>query len=189
MLSSTKKVGTKSRTGETERSTNADARTFKPKMWATLDTPSRCPVHLYRAFVHNRPPEMCTPDSPFYLAINHQRSSISYWYKKQPLGVTLLNRIMKELADRSGIQGRKTNHSAQKTMIQTLCTANIPDSTIIQLSGHKSASSLNHYKTRPAAVHVNSPKSLSTQLFRSHNICNKPSTWQKSTLLNSRPSP
>jgi hypothetical protein len=56
MLSSTKK-GTKTRTGETEKSTNADARVFKPKMW-TLDTPSRCPVHLYRAFVQNRPPEM-----------------------------------------------------------------------------------------------------------------------------------
>ena len=78
---------------------------------------------------------MYTPDSPFFLAVNHQRSPTSYWYKKQPLGVTLLNRIMKELADRSGIQGRNTNHSARKRMIQTLCTANVPDSTIMQHSG------------------------------------------------------
>ena len=46
-----KERGTKARTGETEKSTNADARAFKPKMWATLDTPSRCPVRLYRAFI------------------------------------------------------------------------------------------------------------------------------------------
>ena len=32
-------------------------------------------------------------------------------------------------------------------MIQTLCSANVPDSTIImQLSRHKSITSLNHYK-------------------------------------------
>lgn len=103
---------------------------------------------------------MCTPDSPFYLAVNHQRLPKSYWYKKQPLGVTLLNRIMKELADRSGVQGRKTNHSARKTMIQTLWTANVPDSTIMQLSGHKSVSSLNHYK-KPS---LDQQQSMSTLL-------------------------
>jgi len=139
-------TGTKTRSGETEKSTNANARSFKPKMWATPDTPTRCPVRLYRAFIQRRPPEMCAADSPFYLAVNHHRKPTSFWYKKQPLGVTLLNRIMKELADKGGIQGKKTNHSARKTMIQTLCSANVPDSTIMQLSGHKSITSLNHYK-------------------------------------------
>ena len=115
--------GTKTRSGETEKSTNANARSFKPKMWATPDTPTRCPVRLYRAFIQRRPPEMCAADSPFYLAVNHHRKPTSFWYKKQPLGVTLLNRIMKELADKGGIQGKKTNHSARKTMIQTLCSA------------------------------------------------------------------
>ena len=138
--------GTKTGSGETEKSTNANARSFKPKMWATPDTPTRCPVRLYRAFIQRRPPEMCAADSPFYLAVNHHRKPTSFWYKKQPLGVTLLNRIMKELADKGGIQGKKTNHSARKTMIQTLCSANVPDSTIMQLSGHKSITSLNHYK-------------------------------------------
>ena len=138
--------GTKTRTGETEKSTNENARVFKPKMWATPDTPSRCSVRLYQTFVEKRPPEMCTPTSPFYLAANHRHTPTSYWYKKQPLGVTLPNRIMKELAEKGGLQGKKTNHSARKTMVQTLCSANVPDSTIMQLSGHKSVSSLNHYK-------------------------------------------
>ena len=40
--------GTKTRTGETEKSTNENTRVFKPKMWATPDTPSRCPVRLYK---------------------------------------------------------------------------------------------------------------------------------------------
>ena len=46
--------------------------------------PSRCPVRLYQTFVEKRPPEMCTPTSPFYLAVNHRHTPTSYWYKKQP---------------------------------------------------------------------------------------------------------
>ena len=43
-------------TGETEKSTNADACVFKPKMWATPDRPERCSVRIF--------PEMCQEDSP-----------------------------------------------------------------------------------------------------------------------------
>ena len=41
---------------------------------------------------------------------------------------------------------KKPNHSARKTQVQTLCAANVADSAVIQLSGHKSVQSLNHYK-------------------------------------------
>ena len=155
--------GTKTRSGETEKSTNANARSFKPKMWATPDSPARCPVRLYREFTQRRPPEMCAADSRFYLTVNHHHKPTSFWYKKQPLSVTLLNRIMKELADKGGIHGKKKNHSARKTMIQTLCSANVPDSTIMQLSGHKSITSLNHYK-RPSLDQQRSLSSLLSTL-------------------------
>ena len=69
---------------------------------------------------------------------------------------------MKELAEKGGIQGKKTNHSARKTMVQTLCSANFPDSTIMQLSGHKSVSSLNHYK----APKLEQQRSLSNLLSK-----------------------
>ena len=152
--------GTKMRSGETEKSTNANARSFKPKMWATPDRPTRCPVCLNKAFVEKRPPEMYAADSPFYLAVNHHRKPTSFWYKKQPLGFTLLNRIMKELADKGRIQGKKTNHSARKTMIQTLSSANVPDSTIMQLSGHEhhQPQSLQEAVTGSAEVNVKSPQ-------------------------------
>ena len=81
----------------------------------------------------------------------------------------VLNRIMKELADRSGIQGRKTNHSAQKTMVQTLCTANISDSTIMQLSGHKNVSNLNHYNKSS----LDQQQSISTLLSHCQPDCSK----------------
>ena len=47
--------GTNTRTGETEKSTNENARVFKPKMWATPDMPSQCPVRLYQSFSRNAP--------------------------------------------------------------------------------------------------------------------------------------
>ena len=82
------KRGTKTRSGETEKSTNADARAFKPKMWAIQENPERCPVALLKKIVSHRPSEMCKPDSPLYLAINHKRADdFSKWYKKQPLGI------------------------------------------------------------------------------------------------------
>ena len=44
---------------------------------------------------------------------------------------------------------KKNNHSARKTQVQTLCAAGVSDSAVMQLSGHKSVQSLNHYK-RPS---------------------------------------
>ena len=55
------------------------ARVFKLKMWATPDMPSRCPVRLYHKFLEKHPPDMCTPSSPFYLAINNQGTKTSHW--------------------------------------------------------------------------------------------------------------
>ena len=125
--------GTKTRTGETTKSTNADARAFKPKMWATPENPDRCPVALFKKFVSHRPKQMCQPDSPFYLAINHKRADYSLWYKKQPLGINHIDKMMKLVIAGTSITGRKTNHSARKTMVETLCRSNIPDSTVMQL--------------------------------------------------------
>ena len=46
------------------------------------------------------------------------------------------------MATVAGLEGRKTNHSARKTMV----TSNIPETQIIQLSGHRNLLSLNSYK-------------------------------------------
>ena len=154
--------GTKTRTGEMEKSTNADARVFKPKMWATPDRPERCPVKIFQQFVDRRPPEMCQDDSPFYLSINHKHKPGSYWYKKQPLGIHKIDAMMKKVAAFGNLTGKKTNHSARKTQVQTLCEAGVADSAVMQLSGHKSIQSLNHYK-RP---------SLEQQKHMSHLLSN-----------------
>ncbi len=131
--------GTNTRSGETERSTNGDARAFNPKMWATPQKPERCPVALFRQFAAKRPPEMCSPDSLLYLVINHKHTTRSFGYKRSRLGVHSIDSMMK-IAAAGQLPG------ARKTMVTTLCQNNTPDSVVMQLTGHKSVQTLNHYK-------------------------------------------
>ena len=108
-------------------------------MWATADRPTQ--ICLYKAFIQRQPPELyeCSSQSLAQTDI---------------LLVQKFNRIMKELAAKGGIQG--TNHSARKTMIQITCSTNIPDTIIMQLSGHEyhQSQSLQEAITGSAGVDV-----------------------------------
>jgi hypothetical protein len=53
---------------------------------------------------------------------------------------------MKEMAKKSGLQNPKLrNHSARKTMIQTLSDSDVPPTHIAQLSRHKNLKSIENY--------------------------------------------
>ncbi len=79
---------TKTRTGELSHT-----RAFKPKMWSTPHNLERCPVRLFTKYLSKRPPEVCTPDSPFYLAVNHHPATPDQpWYKRQRMEKTNLGR-------------------------------------------------------------------------------------------------
>ena len=68
-----------------------------------------------------RPASMLHEDSPFYLAINHGHVDGSLkWYKKQPLGVNILSKMMSSMAKSCGLKGNITNHSIRKTMCTQL---------------------------------------------------------------------
>jgi len=84
---------TKTRTGE-----SGEKRAFQPKMWSTPSCPQRCAVRLFELYVSKRPPEMCNPDSPLYLAINDKYKVFGNWYKRQPMGQWRIGMIMKRMA-------------------------------------------------------------------------------------------
>lgn len=115
-------------------------------MWSTPENLDSCPVRLFELYVSKRPPQMCEPQSPFYLSVNRNPSDV-YWYKKQRMGTNTLGQIMSSLAKKANLQGKKTNHSARKTMISKLAKHNVLETQIIQLSGHRNLHSLNAYKT------------------------------------------
>ena len=61
------------------------SRAFHPKAYATGD--EKCPVHCYKQFVSRRPVVGKTPESPFFLAINHRRRpEDKVWFLDRPMG-------------------------------------------------------------------------------------------------------
>ena len=142
---------TKTRPGDNP----ANTRSVKPRMYENLDVPpERNPVYLYKFFKAKRPENTLNVDSPFYLSVNHTSTSKysfseTKWFKPQPMGVNKLNSLMKDCAETAkvGLDKRIANHSARKTLVQTLQDKNVPPTQIIQVTGHKNLQSVNNYST------------------------------------------
>ncbi|XP_044178600.1 uncharacterized protein LOC122960461 [Acropora millepora] len=149
--------GSKTRHGES-------ARAFNPTAQATSN--KRCPVKYYKSFKSHRPEEMLTPDSPFFLAINHRRKPQSQiWSSKAPLGKNEIGKFMAEAAKRTGLPGNVTNHSVRKTCVSRLMDAEVPVNYGAQLSGHKNLKSLDSYKV----ASIDHQRHMSLVLSRSTN--------------------
>lgn len=134
---------TKTRTGINPR----DVRLFPPKMFST-DGSERDPVAVYKTFALKRPEKMRNSDAPFYIAVNNIKSKSldKFWFKCNAVGVNKLGSLMKEMTRKAGLNNDKLrNHSARKTMIQTLSENNVPPTQIAQLSGHKNLKSIENY--------------------------------------------
>lgn len=58
-----------------------------------------------------------------------------------------LGQIMKQLAEKGRLEGRKVNHSTRKTFAQTLVQAGRPPTEIAHLGGWKSLQTINAYST------------------------------------------
>ena len=113
---------------QTKTSTRAEARNVRSiasKAFATPDLPrERDPVVVYKIYSEKRPECMNQPDSPFYLGLNHTKStSGKCWYKVNPMGINKLNSLTKTMAEKADtVNPRLTNHSARKRMVQTFVT-------------------------------------------------------------------
>ena len=100
--------GTKTRHGQ-ER---GHQRAFQLKIYAT--NTSRCPVSFYKKFRSHRPVEMNAPESPFYLAVRHnRRSNEEVWYMKAPLGKNEIGKFLSTSSEECwpSQRGKKSNSS------------------------------------------------------------------------------
>ena len=105
-------------------------RAFNPRMYATGD--ERCPVKHFTLYLSLRPLSASTPDLPLYMLVTNNLKP-NVWYKNQPIGVNTLGGFMKKIA---GLTGKKTNHSARKTMVTRLIQNEVHLLHVTQLSGH-----------------------------------------------------
>lgn len=133
--------GSKTRSGGKEFGAE---RYFDPRMYATGT--GRCPVKYFKEYLARRPLEMTNPQDPFYLAVN-KNPGTGIWFKKQPLGIHSLGNFMKQMATNIDLPGKRTNHSARRTMISTLRHQNFHPLDISQLTGHKNLKSIDEYST------------------------------------------
>ena len=85
---------TKTRTGTEPK----DIRAVKPKMFSVPGS-DRDPVKAFHLYTSNRPEQMKSDDSPFYLAINYTRlaNSSKPWFKAAPMGSNKLSSLMKRM--------------------------------------------------------------------------------------------
>lgn len=118
----------KSRQGDNPR----NVRPVKPRIYKNKEIPAeRNPVDVYKLYGDKRPQSMLEPDAPFYLTVNHFKSSVQgrqndcTWFKAQPIGVNKLNSILKDMCEAGGIP-RKTNHAGRKTLVQKLQDNDVP---------------------------------------------------------------
>jgi len=63
------------------------------------------------------------------------------------MGKNTIGNIVKKMAEKGNLSGRKVNHSCRKTGVAELVNSDIPPTTIMQLTGHKNIQSINDYNT------------------------------------------
>ena len=140
------------------RQGNSSIRAFAPKAYCNKEDPTRCPVECYKLYKSHRPSNYTYPESPFYVSINHSGTPSNHfnWYKNSPMGPKLLASVMKNMAQKAGINDKKlSNHSVRRTMCTTLLQEGVSPNIIAQLSGHKNVGSLQNYSIASVAQQKN----------------------------------
>ena len=93
------------------------------------------------------------------------------------MGKNTIGDIAKRMSIKAGLSGRFTNRSGRKTAITTLVNENIPVNEIMQLTGHKSVTSINDY----SIASFRKQQEMSTALFSD----NKPKDGSDTTSIDS----
>ena len=128
----------------------ASSRTFNLHIQATGD--SHCPIKFYKVFKSHRSQAACLEKSSFHLAIKYKVNPTLdvVWYRNNPLGESEIRKFMTRAAKQAKLDvsddKKLANHTVRKTSTGRLIDNNVPESLIIQHSGHWRVESLSSYK-------------------------------------------
>ena len=126
---------------------------------------ARCSVQLLKQYLSKRPQEL-RDKGPFYHAII-ENPKTNVWYKKQRLGVTSIDNMMKSVVKDTPLEKSKkklTNHTAR---------------TIMQVTGHSSEKFLNDYDegSEKEQQHLSKIISMPPQSAASSSFPGVPGMW------------
>ncbi|XP_052068999.1 uncharacterized protein LOC127708190 [Mytilus californianus] len=171
---------TKTRSGEKV----GDYRPVQPKVFEELHAGEKCPIHIYKEYRRHRP--TVDQDSRFYLRpLVEPKTNV--WFSKQCVGKDKLSRIMKNMAERGELQGRKVNHSGRKTFATTLLQSGKPVTEVAQLGGGKNIGSLNHYSVPSVKQQEEASQTISSVMIpesSEHHDSSDISDGQKGEIIN-----
>ena len=84
---------------------------------------------------------------PFKKIVTDLEHRKACWFSKKAMGKNTLGNIVKRLAEKGGLSGRKTNRSTRKTTVASLLHSDVEATKIMQLTGHRNVQSINDYIT------------------------------------------
>ena len=130
----------------------------------------RCPVRIYKKYAHRRPADCMQPESRFYLQPMKNPKS-EQWFTRNPMGENSIGNIGRNMASRCNLSShRKTNHSARKTLIETLLHSDVPPTSVMQLTGHKNVQSLNSYSSLSVDQQESMSRAISKHIAGSSDL-------------------
>ena len=103
---------------------------------------------LFQMYLSKRPDDLQNSGRFYLTPKQNVFRTDEIWYTNNPMGKNIISNIMKTLIAETPLEncGKKlTNHSIRKTAVKKLKAANVPESSIIKVTGHKSTGGLKSY--------------------------------------------
>ena len=124
-------------------------RATNPKMFAIGG--DKCLVRLLKFYLSKRPLEIKN-SGRFYLTPKKTfNQSDDIWYTKNTIGKNSISGMVKALTAGTALEScekRLTNHSMRKTTVKKLKAANVPESSIVKVTGHTSTKGFKELRPR-----------------------------------------
>ncbi|KAK3751382.1 hypothetical protein QZH41_002573 [Actinostola sp. cb2023] len=138
---------TKNRQGD-DGAARKRARKYNNKIWRT-DGGERDPYRAFVEYASHRPQGENVPPNFFLAPIGDKKPSEGdVWFKASPVGRNTLAKQMKIIATTAGLDGKYSNSSGRKTVIQSLRDDFHPLE-ICELTGHANPESISSYSHNP----------------------------------------
>ena len=135
---------TKNRQGDEPTATKR-ARKYNNKIWRT-DGGKRDPHRAFIEYIGHRPKGDNVPGNLYLSPVDSPKSNV--WYKMVPIGRNTLAKQMQSIASIASLDGKFTNSSGRKTVIQTL-RDDFDPLEISELTGHANPLSISSYSHNP----------------------------------------
>ena len=135
---------TKNRQGDEPTATKR-ARKYNNKIWRT-DGGELDPHRAFIEYVGHRPKGDNVPGSLFLSPVHNPKSNV--WYKTVPIGINTLAKEMQIIASIASLDGKFTNSSGRKTVIQSL-RDDFDPLEISELTGHANPEPISSYSHNP----------------------------------------